>query len=274
MGGHEHTPAPATAAVGRTSAPPAEPRRAYRGTEDRWLGGVAVGTGPAPGAPGAVGPDGFPGPGRLRRLRRGAVRRPVAVPARPAAHPDPVPGPGRRHPPGQAPRPAAAPARRLRTAGRGGRHRARRPARCHHGHRPDAGASVRSCSAAAVSPCSGGRPTRPSATGGATRPAGSARSARSSVAVAGAPTCVSVPGLMLLIAAITLFSLRSRQPHGRRSTWAWRQRSASSGSGSWWVRGCSGCPPTSARSARPGCARRSGPTSPRTCTTRCCRPWP
>ena len=42
----KHTPAPATAAVGRLSASPAEPaepRRAYRGTDDRWLGGVASG---------------------------------------------------------------------------------------------------------------------------------------------------------------------------------------------------------------------------------------
>ncbi len=39
----KHTPAPATAAVGRTPAALAEPRRAYRGTEDRWLGGVASG---------------------------------------------------------------------------------------------------------------------------------------------------------------------------------------------------------------------------------------
>ncbi len=39
----KHTPAPATASVGRPSALPAEPRRAYRGTDDRWLGGVASG---------------------------------------------------------------------------------------------------------------------------------------------------------------------------------------------------------------------------------------
>ena len=42
----KHTPAPATAVVGRPSAAPApltEPRRAYRGTDDRWLGGVASG---------------------------------------------------------------------------------------------------------------------------------------------------------------------------------------------------------------------------------------
>ncbi len=40
------------------------------------------------------------------------------------------------------------------------------------------------------------------------------------------------------------------------------------------ARGSSAWPPTSAPSARSGCARRSGPTSPPTCTTRCCRPSP
>jgi signal transduction histidine kinase/phage shock protein PspC (stress-responsive transcriptional regulator) len=42
----KHTPAPATAVAGRPSAalaPLTEPRRAYRGTDDRWLGGVASG---------------------------------------------------------------------------------------------------------------------------------------------------------------------------------------------------------------------------------------
>jgi signal transduction histidine kinase/phage shock protein PspC (stress-responsive transcriptional regulator) len=43
VGEMKHTPAPATAVVGRPSVVLAEPRRAYRGTEDRWLGGVASG---------------------------------------------------------------------------------------------------------------------------------------------------------------------------------------------------------------------------------------
>ena len=53
-----------------------------------------------------------------------------------------------------------------------------------------------------------------------------------------------------------------------------RRCSALPGWRSWSGRGCSGWPPTSAPSARSGSAPRSGPTSPRTCTTRCCRPWP
>ena len=49
------------------------------------------GTRPAPRAPVLWIRMGFLA-GRLRRLRRGAVRRPVDVPARPAAHPDAAPG--------------------------------------------------------------------------------------------------------------------------------------------------------------------------------------
>ena len=56
-----------------------------------------------------------------------------------------------------------------------------------------------------------------------------------------------------------------------RATSGWPRSCASSASASSWARGCSGCPPTSARSAPSGSAPRSGPTSPRTCTTRCCR---
>ena len=78
-------------------------RRAYRSYRGPVARRGRVRTRPAPRAAGAVGADGFAGPGRVRRLRRGAVRRPVDVPARAAAHPAAVPGPGRRHPAGQAP---------------------------------------------------------------------------------------------------------------------------------------------------------------------------
>jgi signal transduction histidine kinase/phage shock protein PspC (stress-responsive transcriptional regulator) len=43
VGDMKRSPSPATATAGRTSAPADAPRRAYRSSDDRWIGGVASG---------------------------------------------------------------------------------------------------------------------------------------------------------------------------------------------------------------------------------------
>ena len=179
---------------------------------------------------------------------------------------------GSRRPPGRASGPrrrAAAQGRRRRwsrsarwpSASPGGRRRLRRAGALLAGAHRRRSASW----------CCGARPTRRSASAGSTAPAGSTCGA-CVVGDGGAAAYARLAGRHRP-ARRRAADLRRPERHGRRSpaTSCWPARSASSACRWSSGRGCSGSPPTSARSAPPGCASRSGPTSPPTCTTRCCR---
>ena len=190
-------------------APDVAPRRAYRSTDDRWLGGVASGLAEHLGLPvlwvrmGLLALVAFGGFGAV--LYAGLW---LFLPAR--RHTDPL-SPG------------------LDAATRQGKRGGRRERRLtdygplvavgaiaigvlllgHAGHRPDAGLGPLLLAGAGVAvlwwqadEAQRQRWHRPVASGWA-------RSGPSSAAGAGAPTCASVPACCCSIAAITLFSLRS-----------------------------------------------------------------
>ena len=148
---------PSPAAASRPGAPTG--RRT-----DRWLGGVASGLAEHLGLPVLWVRMGLRGAGRVRWLRRGAVRRTVAVPAGPSGTPTRSPR-AWTPPPGRA---SAAAAAKRRLADYGplvavGRDRHRRAARGHDGHRPDAGPRPAAARRWPAWRCCGGRPTRRSA---------------------------------------------------------------------------------------------------------------
>ena len=146
------------------------------GTDDRFLGGVALRARPAPRHRRAVRPGRVPHLLGARRFRHRGVRRPLAGPAdrhpprghrtRPRGRHPAGQASGRRPPAPRGRRPAGRPGRR-RHRHRGARRRWCSAARC---------CSGRCCSAWSGWPCSGGRPTRRSASAGSTAPAGSTSS--------------------------------------------------------------------------------------------------
>ena len=237
---------------------PLATRRAFRSTDDRWLGGVASGLAEHMGLPvlwvrmGMLALVAFGGFGAV--LYAGLW---LFLPGE-AAHRAALPGPGRGHPAGQARRAQGTKADRLRTPGGRRRDRHRGAPGRHDGYRPDAGpraAPARRCRsrAAVVAGRRGAAATlaRPVATDG---PGQGHRRWRGMAGLPAHPWGPPAP----------CSGDRRRSP----CAWAtcpWRStsdsllRSASSASASWWVRGCSGSPRTSARSARHGCAPRNAP---------------
>ena len=226
-----------------TASPTYAPRKAYRATDDRWLGGVASGTRPAPGPAGAVGADGLPGARRVRWLRGGAVRRAVDVPARAAAHDPAHAGARRRHPSGQAIGSPGASADRLRPAGRRRGDRDRRAPAGHAGHRSE--------------------PVhRPAAPGRCRRRGAVVAGRRGAAPAVGRPVAADEPaarhrrrcGLACLAAdrarpdaadrrdRAVLAALR--QPERRAQRRPRRRLRDPRAAASWSGPGCSGCPPT------------------------------